>query len=192
MSKKTLIAALGVAAGLGVAAMPAAGVFADPATDDSTEEIKVIINEALEINCVTETTAGASEVTMASGQSNSDLSTKCTVVTNAAKGFTLSVKDVDSELALTNSGTRPQDRIEAVANAATTEGWSLTNTDGTGAGVVTSPFAIKATDQIIHYQADPTDDQGKSVTVNYTFNTLADQAAGTYTDEIVYTATANV
>ena len=108
-----------------------------------------------------------------------------TVYTNAAGGFTLSVKDADSNTALVRSGEGTQPTIPAGATiTAGTAAW------GYKGGSVTNFAAISATDATVYTQSGPTSG-GQATNMTYGVSTASDQPTGTYSDTIIYTATTN-
>lgn len=105
------------------------------------------------------------------------------VYTNAAGGFTLSVKDADSTTALTHTdgtSTIPAGTTITAGTAA----W------GYKGGSVTNFAAISATDAQVYTQSAPTSG-GATIDMTYGVSTASDQKTGTYSDTIIYTATTN-
>lgn len=106
------------------------------------------------------------------------------VYTNAAGGFTLSVKDADNNTDLVN-GSDSNATIPAGATiTAGTAAW------GYKGGSVTNFAAISATDAEVYTQNAPTHN-GQTINMTYGVSTASDQKTGTYTDTIIYTATTN-
>ena len=185
MTKSTkFVAALGVAAGIGVAALPL-GAFAvttavtpygtSPATQDV--EVELVIKNAVGI---------ASDKEKCSAEMMPNATGTCaniiSIGTNDRDGMTLTVKDADSEVRLVGDQTTPS-YIAAVDGALTagTNGWNIS-------GGLLSNKAITTTDQKVYEgsAAEETD-----VNMTYNFATDTNQAQGTYSDTITYTVTAN-
>lgn len=107
-----------------------------------------------------------------------------TVYTNAASGFTLSVKDADSTTALVNADDNTATIPAGTNIVAGTAAW------GYKGGSVTNFAAISATDAQVHSQSSPTTN-GQTINMTYGVSTASDQKTGTYSDTIIYTATTN-
>lgn len=139
------------------------------------------------------------------GSAGNGFRSTITVYTNANAGYTLSVKDTDSTLALTQITTGTPDTIPAAASisAGANAGWNFdvtrlgTEEGGTWAPTATGTDTDELTAQVISAtdaQIDslPTKTSGGRVTVvDYNVATRADQSTGIYTDTIIYTATTN-
>lgn len=175
MTKSTkIIAAIGVIAGLGVAALPV-GAFA-VSTQDVT--VKVNIDSSISLGVDQNTT----QVTMAPNQADSSsLKTKLTVSTNNAAGYKLEVKDKDADTSL-KSGTNTIPAAAAVS--AGTAAWNVKGGDK----VFQSGAAITAADQLVTESSAPAASAQTDMT--YGVSTSSNQASGTYQDVITYTATA--
>ena len=106
-----------------------------------------------------------------------------TVYTNAASGFTLSVKDADSTTALTKVGGAATIPAGADAVAAGTAKWNLSGGSLTNAAISTTDQTVKAT--------SAKTSSGEETVVTYNIATAADQETGVYSDTITYTATTN-
>ena len=218
MSKKStkIIAAAGVVAGLGVAALPAMTFATSTVAGEVT--LSAEINEAIAMTILgngdgstagvdTYTPTGAttidghpvgtlynpealqnssSTVSLLPNAADTTTATSAvTVYTNAAGGYTLSVKDADSVTALTRTGEGTQPTIPAGTTiTAGTSAW------GYKGGSVTNFAAISATDATVYTQSAPTSG-GQTTNMTYGVSTASDQATGTYTDTIIYTATTN-
>ncbi len=177
MTKTTkIIAALGVVAGIGVAALPISSFAAS--TQDVT--VRVTIGSSIAVGVDQDTT----EVTMSPNQTDtSTLKTKVTVTTNNATGYQLQVKDKDTDTGL-KSGTNV---IPAAASlSAGTAGWNVKGGDK----VFASGAAITAADQLVMEADTPPAASGAIANMTYGVATATNQASGTYTDIITYTATA--
>lgn len=221
MSKSTkVIAALGVAAGLGVAALPAA-TFAVQ-SDSATAGVEVTVTDTISIT-VTGTSSGdpvsadtmvdptddtltvpAVKVTMANDASTIANGTTA-VVTNNTTGYTLSVAaQATGSSTLKNGSDTSAASYDTIAPFAspvpagdlagkTSRGWGIlaSNTSAT----VTTPFQSYAgvTDESQTILSTNTHTAGSANTTNiaYGFNTKVDQKTGVYTGYITYTATTN-
>ncbi len=215
MSKSTkVIAALGVVAGLGVAALPA---FTYAASSVAGEvELSVNVDEAIAMTIKgnAEQAAGVDVYTptgattidghtvgslydstsLESSSSSAALlpnaadtttaTSQIKVYTNAAGGFTLSVKDADTNTALVHDTDSTKTIPAGATITAGTAAW------GYKGGSVTNFAAIAATDATVYSQNAPTSG-GATIDMTYGVSTASDQATGTYTDTIIYTATTN-
>ena len=229
MSKSTkIIAALGVVAGLGVAALPAFTYAAESVTGDVQVDVEVLPAIAMTItgnnddssnyddgttsyasvdNFAPATTSGTLDghtipATAVLGTSSSYTSllpnaviegdtfkSTITVYTNASAGYTLTMKDSDTTVALTH--TNGSDTIPATAATTLTAGtaaWGYRV--GTSGDWLAVPASDAASDASIKATSAKTSG-GDATTVEYGVATAADQATGVYTDTIVYTATTN-
>ena len=110
--------------------------------------------------------------------------------TNSKNGFTISVKDKDTDTSLvnTNGSTNASAKIAAhngaVDATAGTYGWSIKGGDQ----VFQNSAAITSADQAV---LKTTQAEDKETTMTYNFATLPNQEVGTYEDTIVYTISAN-
>ena len=123
-----------------------------------------------------------------------------TVYTNANAGYTLSVKDFDANTDLTHTSGEFHIQARSGSLTAGTNGWNYDVTrfgshevnfvpteGGTAINDITDQ-AITASDVEIDNWTAKTSN-GRVTIVDYNVATDADQATGTYTDTIVYTAT---
>lgn len=202
MTKSTkIIAALGVAAGLGIAALPAGAIFADtllPLSYDNSKTsqdvtVSLTVGEAItlgveNVKCATtdgNATNGA-EVSL-TVKSTGSCSHKIAGGTNKANGFTLSVQDAGGSTALTLQGGSDidQNKIEAVdgdlGGSTWVAGWNLSGGDITKKAVKSTAQAVKTTSAAGQVEFDMT----------YNFATRVDQNAGRYSDVITYTIAKN-
>lgn len=201
MTKSTkIIAALGVAAGLGIAALPAGAIFADntliPLNFDKGD---YGVTTNVKVN-VTESIAVATEKTDCEGKnaSNTDLKISDTgtckevvaAATNSAKGFEMKVSLNDGEtsyLALNHTQqTEDSAKIASVDGEAVSTskpGWNITGgaLTNNAPGAFGSGVTVMKTNAAKHVETDMT----------YNFATRADQQAGTYSTQILYTAAIN-
>lgn len=175
MVYKKIIAGLGVATALGVAALPVAGTFAESASVDVTVNVGSTIAISAD---------SPAAVTMNPDQKTSSNAANVTVSTNSLNGYTLSVKDADSNTALVNGN---GDTIPALGGAlsAGTAGWNITGGNLNNA-------AISATDQVVktNNNSNHTAIANDVTAMTYNFATGTAQMQGTYVDTIIYTATA--
>lgn len=175
MTKSTkIIAALGVIAGLGVAALPI-GAFAVGSQDVT---VKVNIDSSISLGADQNLT----QVSMAPNQADStSLKTKLTVTTNNAAGYKLEVKDKDTDTSLKSGA----NSIPAAASVtAGTAAWNIKGGDK----IFQSGAAITAADRLVSESNGPVASQ--EVNMTYGVSTASNQASGTYQDIITYTATA--
>ena len=171
MSKITkTIAALGVVAGLGVAALPLASYAANPTTVNLTASL----DDSLSLS-VTETELSFE---LENGGTVATDATDATVTTNNAAGYDLNIKAGSGGTALV-SGSHS---IEAGAAAQGTSAWGY-NTDGgsTYTGVTASDVSIASAEA-------PTEAAGTKTTITVGVSADSTQEAGTYTGSFVLTA----
>lgn len=176
MSKVTkTIAALGVVAGLGVAALPLASYAA------TTQNIAVeaTIGETLSVGAPTVATV---ELAPTNGAAAVEGSSSVKVNTNHLTGFTLNIKDSDSETGLTGtSGTIAAGTVLDGTESA----WAYKGGD-------TAEYtAITTSDVLLKKTTAPTAAAGETVEITFGVAADADQAAGEYTGGVTVTAVAN-
>lgn len=136
-----------------------------------------------------------------SGAEGNGFRSTITVYTNATGGYTLAVKDKDTNTSLMHSTGKYSIPAQNSALAAGVAGWNYDVTRiGTGSGAEFDPAesgetvelsnqGITAADVVID-SLDEKTYQGRQTIVDYNVATSADQATGVYSDIIVYTATA--
>ena len=171
MSKITkTIAALGVVAGLGVAALPLASYAVNPTTVNLTASL----DDSLSLD-VTETELSFD---LDNGGAVVTDTTAATVITNNAKGYDLNIKAGSGGTALTSGSYS----IAAGAAAQGASAWGY-NTDGssTYTGVTAEDVSIADSDA-------PTAVEGVTTTITVGVSADATQEAGTYTGSFVLTA----
>ncbi|MDO4987170.1 MAG: hypothetical protein Q4E46_02550 [Candidatus Saccharibacteria bacterium] len=121
------------------------------------------------------------------------------VYTNNKSGYTLNVKDADSTLALSKITTGEDPTVNATIPAGTESEGSFSLVAGTAAwgykvdtaSADNSGYkAITASDVLVKTKTSKTSN-GEETKVYYGVATSSDQAAGVYTDTIIYTATTN-
>lgn len=197
MSKMTkTIAALGVVAGLGVAALPLSS-YAAVVTDSTDVTLNAVVGEAISVT----TNAADDTVTINNVTANQDAkegSTVLTIQTNNANGYTLTIEDADATTALKDASNTSYAGIATLKSGATldkgTTGWGFkasTTTDGVTANL-TNWTGIKTTAQTLATRASgATATDGDQVTL--TFGVVVDSTvpAGTYSDVVTLTATTN-
>ena len=183
MSKTSkTIAALGMVAALGVAALPFGAFALDPtidvADDTGNVDLSVTISEAIALSL----DASSKSTSMDTSDKDETMQTTATVSTNSLDGYTLTVKDSDTTTALTsaNSDTIPT----GTSIAAGTSAWGIKGGDLSAytAMVASTGTAITV---VANGTASASDE---TTTVTYGVSTAANQASGTYTDTITYTA----
>ncbi|MBR5620925.1 hypothetical protein IKW75_00325 [Candidatus Saccharibacteria bacterium] len=115
-----------------------------------------------------------------------------TVYTNSNSGYTLSVKDKDDNTDLTHiTGAFYIPAQDGTEVAAGTAGWNYDTTVLAG-GTTGAKTAAGITNAVVAIDGLASKTSGGRVTkVDYNVATGGDQAAGYYTDTIVYTATTN-
>ncbi|MDO4759403.1 MAG: hypothetical protein Q4A30_01280 [Candidatus Saccharibacteria bacterium] len=196
MSKSTkIIAALGVVAGIGVAALPLSTFAAN--TADVT--VKVMIGEQLSLSM--DLAASDTEQTMTASEIKTDeMKSTAKVSTNHAAGYTLTVIDKDTNTALVNesnpSATIPAIAVEGALSSGTAA-WGL-QVDSAYPGTTIStaqwspiPASTSTALVVRNSGALATAVSDEASVVKYGVSTAAGQASGTYSDIITYTVTAN-
>ena len=202
MTKSTkLVAALGVAAGIGVAALPF-GAFAatyNPqpyeVTDQSADvQLQLTIAEgvgiAVDNGQATDPDGDTDKhhALIATSLNPNDAGTATGIVTigtNSASGMKLVVNDKDTDTNLVGAGGIGNIPTSATV-AAGTSAWGISG------GALSSTTAMVASDA-----ASPltvyTGNQAEEIdqTMTYSFSTAPNQAAGVYTDVITYTVSVN-
>lgn len=204
MSKSTkFIAALGVVAGLGVAALPLSSYAT--ASISGQVDLEVTVDNAIAMTIQGEgeddyTYAGSdpaafggeeftldysktgpssSKATLSQHDKNETMKSTITVYTNVVTGYNLGVKDADANTALVSEeNTIPAGDTIVAGTAA----WGYkVNNAGDYAAVTAENVNIDSFDQATM--------NGHETVVSYGVSTAEDQASGTYKDSIIYTAT---
>ena len=204
MTKSTkIIAALGVAAGLGIAALPAGSIFAvgvggdlvpfdynSATSDDRDVTVRLNVTEALAL-AVEKTTCNAGDAMV---KTVSFCNEKIAGGTNSANGFTISVADKDTNTSLESTESGSTATIAATGDAVYTgtvespvwakAGWNLTG------GALNHTAIASSTDTalVVMKTNAPKDAQ---ITMTYNIATAENQEIGTYEDQIQYTIEAN-
>ena len=222
MSKSTkVIAALGVAAGLGIAALPAASFAVQSDTASVGIEVEVTDMIQLSVTGTEDSThtvdQGADAYVQATmGPNAAKVKTgTAAVVTNNVGGYTLSVAPFSAGSSTLKNGADTQDpeydTIAPFATAATftagtgetvdsfdVDGWGITYTN-TGATSGTIPadvvagkyIGISNSTTMLSTSASATEASPNTTNISYGFQTKDEQKTGTYTGKILYTATNN-
>ena len=173
MSKITkTIAALGVVAGLGVAALPLASYAVEK--NPSTVNLTARLDNSLSLS-VTETELAFD---LENGGAVVKDTTAATVTTNNGKGYDLKIKAGGSGTSLTSGSYT----IPAGEAAQGTSAWGY-NTDGSA-----TYTAVTATDVSIASSTAPTPTSGTTTNITIGVSADATQEAGTYTGSFVLTA----
>ena len=180
MSKMTkVIAALGVVAGLGAAALPL-GTYAKDAT--ATVDIYATVDESLSIEA---SNKSVNIGPLFAGGGIATGSTTVTVSTTADEGYTLYIKDSDSTEALVKMSADGltidgSAQIAASDLKGTASGW------GYKGGNKTEYTAITTS----NVEIDSTDSEGTGTTeVTFGVRVADGQAEGTYKGGVIFTAT---
>lgn len=205
MTKSTkIVAALGVMAGIGVAALPL-GTFAtltlgaSPASEDV--KVQLTIPKAVAVASDKDATSNPCTASMTSGSSTTtdimpnNVATCSNVITAAANhgGAVLSVKTAGTganatDLTLEGGGDSLTASDTAVSAGSGT--WNISATTS-GAGTLNSAFStqkgITTSDVAVYTTAAAEETE---VTMTYHFGTKANQKVGTYSNVLTYTVTA--
>ena len=204
MSKSTkVIAALGVAAGLGIAALPAA-TFAEAQYTNNVVPLKVIINDTLSLAGVTTGDFASTEgLTLAAGQNDSTSKTVWTAISNDTDGWTVSVAPTDTGTNILSNGVAADDISPFTSEVTdlstnTTSGWGIKLNNlaqavsATGSHFTTSGFTGVTTgpDQVVT-SSTTSGTAGQTFETIYGIDLADDQAAGTYSGSITFTIAGN-
>lgn len=181
---KNIISTLGVVAGLGVLLVP---LTSYAISDSATLPINVNVNSviAMTIDGAEAVDGGSAEVRIFPGQVDTQtMQNNITVATNNAGGYTLSVKDFDTNNALISEA---GDSIAATSGEPTTSniGWAI-QIDG-GSSWHSMPKSTESAIVVKNTQSNG----AVGVNVVYGVATPKDQPTGVYQDTIVYTAVTN-
>lgn len=194
MSKMTkTIAALGVVAGLGVAALPLSSYAAQREVEISANVLSAIAvsTDAEGETSTTKGTLNLGDVTPGSSEATKDLAV--TVSTNSTTGYTLTLKDAATDASLMNGA----NKIPAGATVGQGEtAWGVRgaadgNSDLDEETWVAVPASNKTALTIRNKDAGAL--EGNAETTSVTFGvSVADDGntpAGTYTSTVIFTAT---
>lgn len=179
------IAALGVVAGLGVAALP----LSSYAVESGPVKVTAVVDSTISI------TANDTEVNLGTVMPGGPVSTGSTSVTVAStntSGYTLVVKDADENTGLytvTDGVVNVAGaNIAAGAPAKGTTAWGVRK-DNTSAFQAITPYS-GAGIELKKTTSSPTVD-GETTNVEFGVSVATGFAAGTYEGEVVFVATAN-
>ena len=174
MSKMTkTIAALGVVAGLGVAALP----LASYAADTQNIGIQADLDQTISVSTPT---AATIELDITNGAAPVSGSSSVNVTTNATNGYTLNIKATTNTYLATTAG----DQIPAGEPTQNTSAWGYMGGDvDSYKAITTTDSALKTTD------AENTTPDTVELTVGVTASST--QASGSYTGSVTLTAVAN-
>jgi hypothetical protein len=176
MVYKKIIAGLGVAAALGIAALPVAGTFAESANVDVTVNVGATIAISAD---------SPATVSMTPNQKTSSNAANVRVSTNNTGGYKLTVKDGDTNTNLVNANANDViPAVDGVLNAGTA-GWNISGGDLSNKAVLTTEQTVKTNSNSNH-----TAISNDVTAMTYNFATKDAQMQGQYVDTIVYTATA--
>lgn len=180
-----IIKTLGVSAALGVAAMPLTTFAVDPVTADAT--VNVTINPSISMALDTNSASTAIDLSQA------DLTTmkiKAKVSTNAKGGYTLKLNDKDTDTDLKHASLAAfKISTSAATPTAGTSSWAVKGGEVTNwaampasnGTALTLKSAVALTNAVINEEETET---------TYGVASGNDLASGTYSDTVVYTATA--
>lgn len=188
MSKMSkAIAVLGVVAGLGVAALPLSS-YAASATPASVTAVAEV-GDSISITVASDT------VTMTNVKANEEVnekSTNVTIQTNAADGYSVNIKDADTELALkTTDGSGTATGIAAGVPQKGKNAWGFKASGATASSDVTDYVKIKTSNTEIAASNAPSATAGDVVTLTFGVTVDTTIAAGDYQDILTLTATTN-
>lgn len=137
-----------------------------------------------------------------SGAAGNGFRSTITVYTNNESGYTLAVKDKDTNTSLMHSTGKYSIQARAGALSAGTNGWNFdVIRHGATESSTFTPTEDGATEELTNQAITASDveidnwtaktSSGRDTIVDYNVATDADQATGVYSDIIVYTATTN-
>lgn len=202
MSKSTkIIAALGVVAGLGVAALPLSSFAAE--TGDVNVKVTVGSTISMTIDDADRSTVPLEKaVTMDNNDTDESLTASIKVTTNDADGYILSVKDKAGDGAAlkptlsTNTQTIPAFTVKQTdlsALVTDTYGWGMKAANANTSATVSTAFdggygfVTDADQAVVTATGTAAEDE---TTITYGIVTKSDQVADTYSNLITYTVTA--
>ena len=202
MSKSTkIIAALGVVAGLGVAALPLSSFAAT--TGDVNVKVEVGSTISMTIDDADHSTTPLEKtVAMNNNSSDNSLTASVKVTTNDDDGYILTVKDKAGDGAAlkgalsSNTQTIPAFTVKQTNLASLTTdtyGWGMMAANSNANATIGSNFSggygpVSDTDQaVVTVSGTAASDE---TTITYGIVTKSDQVADTYSNLITYTVTA--
>lgn len=194
MSKMTkTIAALGVVAGLGVAALPLSSYAATQQMDVSANVLNSIaVSTSVDGEAGAKGTLSLGDVTP--GSTEVTKTVDVTVSTNSTAGYNLTLRDADADNSLINTDTAITEKNKIPAGTDVQKGSTAWGVQGGALGTdewravpvsTASPLTLK------NFGAGTAPTDGKDVTT-VTFGVSVAEgavAAGTYTSTVVFTAT---
>ncbi|MBO7699425.1 hypothetical protein J6S39_01935 [Candidatus Saccharibacteria bacterium] len=130
-----------------------------------------------------------------SGEAGNGFRSTITVYTNNNSGYTLTVKDKDTNTSLMHTTGKFDIPTQGSALAAGTAGWNFDSTPGEDSAysAKTAQAMPASTGTAVEInQTSSKTRNGSATVVDYNVATAADQATGVYSDIIVYTATTNL
>lgn len=197
MSKMTkTIAALGVVAGLGVAALPLSS-YAQIVSGNTDVTAQAIVGEAISVTAdAADDTVKIENVT--ANQEVAEGSTNITIQTNNANGYNVVIEDKDATTALmTTDGSGTATGIPAGVPTKGTNAWGF-KASATEGGNVTIPTAAQSYRAVeangsqlalANRTSGATDAGGDTFVLTFGVTVDSSIAAGTYQDVVVVTAT---
>lgn len=184
--KNIKLAVAGIAI-LGLAVLPLSGVFA---ADQSTNvTINATVAEIIGTTISSDPDkdgAGTLDIGNVVPGTLKTATDNINIVTNAAGGYTLAVRDADATTALTHTSGSGTGTIAASAGTFASPIALANNTWGLSING-TSYFGITASDVVIASTVAPT--EGHATTITYGVLVDSSKASGLYTDNIIYTIT---
>lgn len=195
MSKMSkAIAALGVVAGLGVAALPLSSYAVAGKTATATTTAQAIVGDSIAITVADETVTMGT--TVMANQEAAEGSTNITVQTNNAAGYSVNIKDSDTELALkTTDGSGTATGIPAGIPQKGKNAWGFKVSSSAEGVTVDSDVQdyvkIKTSNTEIATKSTPSANAGDVITLTFGVTVDTTIAAGTYQDVVTLTASTN-
>lgn len=192
MSKMTkTIAVLGVVAGLGVAALPLSSYATAGLSDTANITAQAVVGDSIEI------TAGQTTVTMTNvvaGATENEASTDLTVRTNNVNGYSVNIKDADTETALkTADGSGTATGIPAGVPSQGTNAWGFKTSSTASNVTIDSEWAayraVSTSEKNIATGTTASAAEGDVISLTFGVTVDTTIAAGTYEDVVVVTAT---
>lgn len=190
MSKMSkAIAALGVVAGLGVAALPLSSYAVAGKTATATTTAQAIVGDSIAISVV-DGTVTISNVT--ANQDPKSASTEVTVTTNNLAGYKVTIEDTDGVTAMKNTDTNSSATIAAKIPAKGQTGWGFkasseaANVDTTASA---SYRALGSDAMDLATKNAASSNTGDVITLTFGVSVNNAVPAGTYTNEVTLTAT---
>lgn len=182
------IAALGVVAGLGVAALPLSS-YAATTNNPASVDVLATVNGSISM------TVNDEEVNVGQVMPGGEIASKSTTIgvsTNNAKGYKVEMTDNDTNTNMVqiDANGDPLNGGAAIPTGdltATTSGWGYSIDNGTSYKAVP---ALGGTPAEIATKASATTGE-EQTTVTFGVKAASDQAEGNYKDTVIFTATVN-